>query len=198
LRVPPPLVLASTSRFRRALLDRLGLPYEARAPNFEEIAPEGLSPAAIARSFAESKARSTQADPAQWIIALHVDLHGVPRLAGGTGGEGEGAAQLAELAGHPRFLHSAVALFSPATGAVLAETVTVELHMRALSAELIERYVALDQPIGSAGGFFFENRGVALFDEVRGGDESAIVGLPLGALCRLLRVAGLEPLSLML
>jgi len=198
LRVPPPLVLASTSRFRRALLDRLGLPYEARAPNFEEIAPEGLSPAAIARSFAESKARSTQADPAQWIIGADQVLELEGRVFHKTTSLAECAAQLAELAGRTHFLHSAVALFSPATGAVLAETVTVELHMRALSAELIERYVALDQPIGSAGGFFFENRGVALFDEVRGGDESAIVGLPLGALCRLLRVAGLEPLSLML
>lgn len=192
-----PLVLASTSRFRRALLDRVGLPYEAKAPAFEEIAPAGMAPAEIARAFAEGKARSVEALPGQWVIGSDQ----VPALGERVLRKAESLddcrAQLAELAGHTHALHTAVVLLSPATGVIFAETVTVELTMRALDAAAIARYVELDRPVGSAGGYFFEGRGICLFDEVRGGDESAIVGLPLLALCRLLRKAGVEPLGLM-
>jgi septum formation protein len=192
-----PFVLASTSRFRRALLDRLGLPYEVKRPDFEEIAPEGMAPADVARAFAEGKARSVEALPGQWVIGSDQ----VPEIAGRTLRKAESLddcrAQLAELAGCTHALHTAVVLLSKTTGALLAETVTVELSMRALDAAAIARYVELDRPVGSAGGYFFEGRGICLFDDVRGGDESAIVGLPLLALCRLLRKAGLEPLGLM-
>jgi septum formation protein len=191
-----PLVLASTSRFRRALLDRLGLEYEARCPSFEEIAPEGMAPADVARVFAEGKARSADCARSQWAIGADqvLDLEG--RILRKTENLEECKAQLAELAGRTHALHTAVALFSPAAGATFSETVTVELTMRSLDAATIARYVELDRPVGSVGGYFYESRGVCLFEAVRGGDESAIVGLPLVALCRLLCAAGLEPLRL--
>lgn len=192
-----PLILASTSRFRRALLDRLGLPYEARAPRFEEIAPEGMTPAAIARAFAEGKARSIDAAPEQWVIGADqaCELEGTLLRKAET--LEDCRVQLAALAGRTHLLHTAVVLWSPGKDAIHAETVTVELSMTSLDAETIERYVALDRPIGSAGGYLYERRGVCLFDAVRGGDESAIVGLPLLTLARLLRKAGLSPIGLM-
>jgi septum formation protein len=192
-----PLVLASTSSSRRALLDRLGIPHEVKRPSFEEIAPEGLTPSAIARAFAEGKARSVSAAPGQWVIGSDQ----VPEISGRMLRKAETLdecrAQLALLSGRTHALHAAVALWSPATGRMLQKTVTVELVMRPLSAALLDRYVELERPVGSAGGYFFEGRGVCLFEEVRGGDDSAIVGLPLLALSALLREAGLEPFSLM-
>lgn len=190
------LILASTSRFRRVLLDRLGLPYEARSPRFEEDPPEGLAPRDVARVFAEGKAKSIEASAGAWVIGADQ----VPEYDGGilrkTESPDECRAQLAELSGRTHLLHTAVVLWSAERGRMLGETVTVELTMRALSPALIDRYVTLDDPVGSAGGYLFEKRGIGLFESVRGGDESAIVGLPLLSLCRLLREAGIEPFDL--
>ncbi len=187
------LILASTSRFRRALLDRLGLSYEIHAPDFEENAPEGMAPRDIARSFAEGKARSIPAGPDTWIIGGDQVTEVEGRILHKATTLDECRAQLNALSGKTHALHSAVVLWSPSTQRLFGETVTVQLTMHALDPAFIDRYVELDQPIGSAGGYLFEGRGIGLFDDVRGGDDSAIVGLPLMSLCRLLRQAGIDP-----
>ncbi|MGK4007608.1 Maf family protein [Sorangium sp. So ce1036] len=198
------IVLASTSPFRRALLDRLGLAYEAVAPVFDEIAPEGLSPIECARRFAEGKAMSLEgARPGALIVGADqaLDLDGALLRKPAT--LDEAADQLSRLAGRAHALHTAVAVHAPPglpgvpAGAprTLSEVVTVELRVRPLDRAQIRRYVALDRPIGSAGGYLFEQRGPWLFDEVRHADETAIVGLPLVPLCRLLRRFGIDPLS---
>jgi septum formation protein len=171
------------------------LSYEARAPQFEENPPEGIAPCEIARSFAEGKARSIIAGPDTWIIGSDqvAELEG--RILHKTTNLEECCAQLHLLSGKTHALHTAVALWLPSEQRLLDETVTVQLTMQALEPAIIERYVELDQPIGSAGGYFFEGRGIGLFEDVRGGDDSAIVGLPLMSLCRLLRKAGIEPFS---
>lgn len=193
----PKLVLASTSRFRRALLDRAGLPHEARAPSFEEVAEEAIAPIAVARAFAEGKAKSVEAAPSQWVIGADQVLDVGGRMLRKTETLDDCRAQLAELSGRTHALHTAVVLWSKGTGRMLGETVTTELQMRTLEPALIDRYVELDRPIGSVGGYFFEGRGIALFEDVRGAEESAIVGLSLLALFRLLRAAGLEPIEML-
>ncbi|WP_044987478.1 Maf family protein [Sorangium cellulosum] len=197
------IVLASTSPFRRALLDRLGLAYEAARPAFDEIAPEGLPPVACARAFAEGKALSLAAahEGALLIGADQaLDLDG--ELLRKPASLDEAADQLGRLAGRVHALHTAVAVHAPpglplAPGEprTLAEVVTVELRVRPLDRAQIRRYVALDRPIGSAGGYLFEKHGPWLFDDVRHADETAIVGLPLVPLCRLLRRFGVDPLG---
>lgn len=191
------LILASTSRFRRALLDRLGLPYEIHAPDFEENAPEGVAPRDIARAFAEGKARSVparpDAGPNTWIIGGDQVTEVEGRILHKATTLDECRAQLHALSGKTHALHSAVVLWSPSTQRLLGETVTVHLTMHALDPAFIDRYVELDRPIGSAGGYLFEGRGISLFEDVRGGDDSAIVGLPLMSLCRLLRQVGIMP-----
>lgn len=200
----PRIVLASTSPFRRALFDRLGLAYEAVAPVFDEIAPEGLSPIACARRFAEGKAASLEgARPDALIVGADqaLDVDGVLLRKPAT--LDEAADQLSRLAGRVHALHTAVAVHAPPglqgvpAGAprTLSEVVTVELRIRPLDRAQIRRYVELDRPIGSAGGYLFEKRGPWLFDEVRPTDETAIVGLPLVPLCRLLRRFGIDPLD---
>lgn len=191
-----PLVLASTSRFRRALLERLGVPFTAAAPPFEETAPPGASdPRELARAFARGKAASLAAAHPQALIvgSDQVCEHRGQQLHKARDLE-EAAAQLLRLQGDVHRLHTAVAVLDAGSGRRVEELVTVELRMRALSPAQAARYVALDRPLGCAGGYTFEGRGVALFEEVRGGDDSAIVGLPLLALVRLLREQGWDPL----
>ncbi|WP_437623555.1 Maf family protein [Sorangium sp. So ce1151] len=197
------IVLASTSPFRRALLDRLGLAYEAVAPVFDEVAPEGMPPAACARLFAEGKALSlAPARHGALIIGADqaLDLDG--ELLRKPATLDEAADQLARLAGRAHALHTAVAVHAPPglplapdAPRTLTEIVTVELRVRPLAREQIRRYVELDRPIGSAGGYLFEKHGPWLFDDVRHADETAIVGLPLVPLCGLLRRFGVDPLD---
>ncbi|KYF68756.1 hypothetical protein BE15_43835 [Sorangium cellulosum] len=197
------IVLASTSPFRRALLDRLGLAYEALAPAFDEIAPGGLPPAACARLFAEGKALSlAPARQDALIIGADQALELDGELLRKPATLDEAADQLGRLAGRVHALHTAVAVHAPpgvppAPGdqRTLTEVATVELRVRPLGRAQIRRYVELDRPIGSAGGYLFERRGPWLFDDVRHADETAIVGLPLVPLCRLLRRFGVDPLD---
>lgn len=190
------LILGSTSRFRRALLDRIGLSYDVKTPQFEENPPVGVAPRDVARLFAEGKARSIAANAEQWVIGCDqvAEING--RILRKTTSLDECRTQLYELSGHTHVLHCAVALWSSTDNRMVADLVTVKLTMRALERAILDRYVELEQPLGSAGGYFFEGRGVALFEEISGGDDSAIVGLPLMSLCRLLRNVGIEPFSM--
>ena len=107
----------------------------------------------------------------------------------------EAAAQLARLSGDAHHLHTAVAVRHAARGVTESEVVTVRLAMRPLGPSAIRRYVERDNPIGCVGGYTFEGLGACLFDSVTGADDSAIVGLPLLSLTRLLLAFGVDPLD---
>jgi len=191
------IVLASTSPYRRALLERLGLPFEAAAPEFAEaIAGPEPPPPEVARRFARGKAESLAG---RYPDALVVGSDQTLELAGRRLSKPPDLAgaveQLLELAGREHSLHTAVAVVEAATGRVEEAAARVDLRVRPLTRAQAERYVARDQPRGSVGGYAFEGLGVCLFEEVRGPDESAIVGLPLVALCGLLRRFGVDPLD---
>lgn len=192
------LVLCSTAPHRAALLSRLGLPFEAARPDFEEVGLEHLSPIEIAAAYAHGKARSLAARYAD-AGALLIGADQVPEVDGvvlrKTASPAECEAQLALLSGREHRLHSAVALVDAITGRAEIAVTTVHLTMRLLSAAQIARYVAADAPVGSAGGYLYEGRGAALFEDVRGQDDSAIVGLPLLAVASLLRRFGVDPLG---
>lgn len=188
------LILASTSKYRRALLDRMGLPYESVAPDFDEVEPPGVAPEACARLFARGKAGAVAAlRPGALVIGADqaLDLDG--QMLRKPRDLGEAAGQLLQLSGRWHRLHSAVAVVGP--GGVSEGVATIELKMRALTAEQARRYVELDQPHGCVGGYTYEQRGFALFDEVKGSDDGAIVGLPLWLLARLLRQQGVDSLG---
>jgi septum formation protein len=190
------VVLASTSPFRRALLDRLGLVYEAEAPVFDEVAPPGVAPFDCARRFAEGKAESLVPRAPDAVIVgadQALDLDG--ELLRKPGTLDEAATQLGRLSGRIHTLHAAIAVRAPGEARAFTEVVTVELRMRPLSPLHIRRYLERDRPLGSAGGYLFEKHGAWLFDEVRNADETAIIGLPLVPLCRLLRRAGVDLLE---
>jgi septum formation protein len=191
------IVLASTSPHRKKLLDRVGLAYETAAPCFDESVPTGnLTPMEIAVHFAEEKARSVTPSAADALVIgcdQVLDLGGEMLRKPGT--EDETVAVLRKLSGRVHFLHTAVALLDRSTGECPSELTTVRMAMRTLSDAQITSYVASEKTSGSAGGYHFEGRGIALFDGIDGGDESAIVGLPLLSVLRLLRPHGIDPLG---
>jgi len=190
------LVLASTSPFRRTLLERLGLPFEAAAPVCDEVPPPGLGPRSSALRFAEEKARSLlPKHPGSLLIGADqvLELDGAIVRKAETAEDAR--AELALLSGKTHALHSAIAILDADDGRLECDHATTFLKMRALDRDAIERYVRHEAPIGSAGGYLYERRGVALFEEISGSDDSAIIGLPLVVLCRLLRRFGVDPLE---
>jgi septum formation protein len=192
------LVLASTSRYRRALLERLALPFEAVAPPFDEEAakptlahldPEALS-LALARGKALSVARTRPgaivigSDQIATIDGAKLDKPGTAERA---------CAQLRLLAGRTHRLVTSVVV---ARGDEVLEHVDVhELTLRPLTDAQIARYVAADAPLDCAGSYRSESLGVALFESVRGEDATAVIGLPLVAVTRSLARLGLDPLG---
>lgn len=187
-----PLVLASTSAARRALLDRLHLPYEAVAPACDERAILGSSPEETARLRALAKAESVARERAGALVIGSdqvVELDG--ELLGKPGTAAAAEAQLARLAGREHRLVTAIAIVGPDASREPELATTVHrMSMRSLDRSEIGRYVAADDPSGCAGSYKVESLGIALFDRIDGDDWTAIVGLPLLALSAMLRRAG--------
>jgi septum formation protein len=198
---PPRLVLASTSRYRRDLLARLGLPFSTRAPACDEealkarllhsgtSAPSAPPAERLAPALARAKAESLQeAEPgavllgADQVAALDDEILGKPGTAE------QAAAQLTLLAGRTHVLVTAVALLHE--GRLRAHADVTRLTMRPLSPAQIDRYVAADAPLDCAGSYRIEARGIALFERVESADHTAIVGLPLIALASMLAEMG--------
>lgn len=189
--MPPPLVLASTSRYRRELLARLRLPFACEQPGVDEDAVKQAlgEPLAIVRELARTKA-----------LAVAVRHPGAVVIGGDQGAAIDGAlldkpgdatratAQLQRLRGREHRLLTAVALAHP--GGVVEWVETTRLSMRALDDDEIVRYIAAEQPFDCAGSYKIEGQGIGLFDAITGDDQTAIIGLPLLRLGRELRALG--------
>ncbi|GAB4255866.1 MAG: Maf family nucleotide pyrophosphatase [Deferrisomatales bacterium] len=188
-----PLLLASTSPFRSQLLRRLGLPFEVRAPEYAEEPVPGLDPEALARHHAVEKARSLAARYPERIVVGSDQVAVVAgRLLGKPGGRAAAVAQLAAMSGRRVAFHTGLAVLRGAREATWVETVWTRL--RPLSREEIEAYVDVDEPYGSAGAFRIEGLGIALMEAVESVDPTALIGLPLIALTRLLGELGVNVL----
>ena len=184
------LVLASTSKYRRALLDRLGLSYSTHAPKVDEEAVDPkLSLEEVALFLARAKAESGPADA--FVIGSDqlVDLDGERLGKPGTAEKAE--EQLRRLAGREHRLITAVALRRP-DGQLDAALDVHVMKLRPLSDAEVRRYVQRERPLDCAGSYKIESLGVSLLDSMSGPDFNAVIGLPLIALCRLLRDAGFE------
>ena len=184
---PPRLVLASTSRYRRELLDRLGVPYEAVAPAYEEEHDLPLSHEELVVELAERKATSL-ADRFPDALILGSDQIAVIDdeilLKPGTPARAE--AQLRRLAGRTHRLLTGVALHEAATGHTEHFLDIHRMTLRVLTDAQIAAYVASERPVDCAGSYKIEGPGIALFDAMEGRDFTGIVGLPLTAVVALL------------
>lgn len=185
------LVLASTSRYRRELLERLGLPFDCAGPDVDETPLNGEAPLALATRLAAAKSAEVAARyPGAWVIGSDqvADLNGQPL---GKPGTFEAAcAQLAAMSGQTVRFHTAISLRRDRES--LAALDLTEVRFRVLDPQEIARYVAAERPLDCAGSFKCEGLGISLFEAIDNRDPTALIGLPLIALCGLLRQAGFE------
>ena len=184
------LVLASTSRYRRELLERLRLPFDVARPEADETPLPGEAPAALALRLAQAKAAAiARLDASAWAIGSDqvAELDGAP--LGKPGGREAAIAQLTAMSGRTIAFHTGVCVLRAGAAPLLAADLT-RVRFRRLDAAEIARYVDAAQPFDCAGSFKSEGQGIALFDAIETQDPTALVGLPLIATARLLREAG--------
>ena len=186
------LVLGSTSRYRRELLQRLGLPFAVAAPDVDETPLQGEAPRALALRLALAKAHAVAAQhPDAVVIGSDqvADLRGQP--LGKPGTHERASAQLQRMSGETVIFQTAVAVVCAATGFEQVDLAPVEVRFRTLTGEEIERYLHAEQPYDCAGSAKSEGLGISLLDAILSDDPTALVGLPLIRTCRMLRAAGL-------
>lgn len=184
------LILASTSRYRCELLERLQLPFTTERPEVDEIALPGETPVALASRLAAAKARAVaRLHPGAWVIGSDQVASFDGRALGKPGNREAAIAQLQSMSGSRVQFLTAVALCRG--GALAGEALdTTTVTFRKLQRAEIERYVDAEQPLDCAGSFKSEGLGITLFDAIETSDPTALVGLPLIATARLLRDAG--------
>lgn len=187
------LILASTSKYRRELLERLRLSFRCFAPDVDEepFKDCGAAPASIAAVLARLKAESLAGlDPEAVVIGSDqvAELEG--EVLGKPGTAENAVAQLERLAGRQHRLFTAVAIWHRFRCQLHVDTTT--LAMRNLSRAELERYVAADRPLDCAGSYKIESLGISLFDAIETSDQTAIVGLPLMAVTTMLRQIGFK------
>ncbi|SDX11781.1 Maf family protein [Marinobacter mobilis] len=194
---PKPLVLASSSRYRKALLERLGQPFESASPDIDESAHQGEAAEALTTRLALEKAQALSTRfQNHWIIGSDQ----VATLADGSiltkpGNFDRACDQLSRCSGQRvRFL-TGLALLDSASGETIALCEPFDVHFRTLSLTDIEHYLKTETPYDCAGSFRMEGLGIALFDRLEGRDPNSLIGLPLIALCDMFRRWGLDPLA---
>jgi septum formation protein len=186
-----PLILASTSRYRRELLSRFGLPFESQPPGIEEDHRDGESAADRALRLAHAKAEAVAARfPGAIVIGSDQVAAAGERLLGKPGAPAAARAQLQSLSGKSAIFHTACALAGGGGAVHAAHVDTTTVVFRTLSAAEIDRYVSREQPLDCAGGFKAEGLGITLFDYIESQDPTALIGLPLIWLAAALREAG--------
>lgn len=192
----PTLILGSTSRYRRELLERLRLPFEVHAPDIDETPLAGETPAALAQRLALAKARAVSAaHPHAVVIGSDqvADLDGTP--IGKPGTHERAVEQLRAMRGRSIVFQTAVAVVRASTGYAGTALAPVAVRFRNLSEAEIEHYLRTEQPYDCAGSAKCETLGIALLDAIDSDDPTALVGLPLIRTCALLRAAGIDPLA---
>jgi septum formation protein len=193
---PRPLVLGSTSRYRRELLERLRLPFQVAAPDVDEAPTTGETPTATALRLSEAKARAVAARfPAALVIGSDqvAECDGQP--IGKPGNRDNAIAQLRLLAGRTVVFHTGLALVDAPSGRCQTAMFDVASTFRALEPAEIDAYVDREQPFDCAGSVRSEALGIALFDRIVSDDPTALIGLPLIALIRMLRAEGVAVLG---
>jgi septum formation protein len=191
----PRLILASTSRYRRELLERLRVPFQALAPETDETPLPGEAPAALAERLALAKARVlATAHPGAVVIGADqvADVDGV--AIGKPGDHVRAVEQLRAMSGRTIVFHTALAVVRASTGFAEVRRVPVAVRFRTLSDAEIEFYLRTEQPYDCAGSAKCETLGIALLDAIESDDPTALIGLPLIQTSALLRAAGLDPL----
>ncbi|WP_077036788.1 Maf family nucleotide pyrophosphatase [Pelomonas sp. KK5] len=191
----PNLVLGSTSRYRRELLERLRLSFTVASPEVDETPQPGETPAALAVRLALAKAQAVAARfPDAVVIGSDqvADLDGTP--IGKPGTHERAVDQLRAMSGRTVVFQTAVAVVRASTGFVQQQLAPVRVRFRRLDDAEIESYLHAEQPYDCAGSAKSETLGIALLEAIESDDPTALVGLPLIRTSAMLRAAGIDPL----
>jgi 7-methyl-GTP pyrophosphatase len=188
----PALILASTSRYRRTLLARLGLPFTVADPGVAETLRAGEAPRDRAARLAHAKAAALATPRAVVIGADQVAALGETVLHK-PGTFEKAVAQLVRCQGRTVDFYTAVTVRS-ATGEISCVDHT-RVYFKTLPAAALTRYVALENPVDCAGGFKAEGLGIALFEQIESSDPTALIGLPMIWLATTLAELGFDPLK---
>lgn len=192
----PPLLLASSSPYRRALLEKLGLPFTAVSPDIDESPRTGESAPELAQRLSREKARAlASTHPGHWIIGSDQ----VASLADGQhlskpGSFDRAFEQLSRSSGQSVTFYTGLTLLNADTGVHQTHCERFTACFRPLSPSEIEHYLKTEEPFDCAGSFKMEGLGIALFQSLEGRDPNSLVGLPLIALTDMLRNWNLNPL----
>ena len=191
----PALILASTSRYRRELLQRLRLPFDTVAPQTDETALAGETPPALALRLALAKAQAVARLHPHAVVIGSDQVADLDGLALGKPGNHERAvAQLRLLSGRQAIFQTAVAVIRNDINFAQVELASVVVGFRTLTEVEIEHYLQLEKPYDCAGSAKCETLGIALLTHIHSDDPTALVGLPLIRTCQMLRAAGINPL----
>jgi septum formation protein len=197
LKSQPPLILASTSIYRRTLLERLRTPFTTQSPGIDESPRPGELPDAVVARLARAKAGAVAALHREaWVIgsdqtAVLSDAGGALRMRGKPGNAQQCIGQLLEASGRTLTFLTAVAVVREGAGG--HEFIdTTRVRFRTLDRATIERYVEAESPLDCAGGFKSEGLGITLCESIESDDPTALVGLPLIRLAAILREVGLQ------
>ena len=189
------LLLASTSPWRRMLLEKLTLPFECAAPEVDETSQPGESARQLVVRLAQAKAQALASRFPQHLIigsdqvcVLDGEITGKPHT------EENAHRQLRKASGTIVTFYTGLALYNSANGHLQTECEPFDVHFRHLSDQEIEAYIRKENPLQCAGSFKSEGLGITLFERLEGRDPNSLVGLPLIALCQMLRREGFNPL----
>jgi septum formation protein len=191
---PPRLILASSSPYRRELLERLRVPFDVVVPAIDETPLAGETPEVTALRLAEAKARAVASalSPADAALVIGSDqvatYDGLP--VGKPGSHEIALAQLQAMRGREVLFHSALCLFDSSSGAAQTVDVVTRVQFRHLPDAALEAYLRAETPYDVAGSAKSEGLGIALLEAIHSDDPTALVGLPLIALSRMLLAAG--------
>lgn len=192
----PTIVLASTSRYRRELLERLRLAFDVEAPHVDEAPLEDEDPRATALRLAIAKAQEVQSRRPGAVV---IGSDQVAEIGGAALGKpmfhAAALVQLERMQGKTVTFHTALAVAGPGRNALQVESVPTTVLMRTLPRAALEHYLRLDEPYDCAGAAKIESLGIALVASVESTDPTALIGLPLIRLTAMLANAGIEVLS---
>lgn len=191
----PELILASTSPYRKLLLEKLGVAFTCAAPDVDERPLADETPQSLVLRLAKAKAQAlAEHYPNHLIIGsdqvcvLDGEITGKPHT------EENARLQLKKASGNIVTFYTGLALYNSVNGQLQTECEPFDVHFRHLSEQEIDCYIRKESPLNCAGSFKSEGLGITLFDRLEGRDPNTLVGLPLIALCEMLRHEGVNPL----
>ena len=189
------LVLGSRSSSRRALLERLSIPFRVVPPDIDESAHKGEAPETLVRRLSEQKARAVAERVGSGLVIGSDQIALIDdRVLGKPGSHAANAAQLKMASGRWLEFRTGLVVLDAANGRIQVDVVPFAVKFKPLTAGDIEAYVSRERAYDCAGGFRAESLGCVLFERMRGDDPTALQGLPMIRLCEMLRTAGLDVL----